>query len=152
METDILLELAQNPRWIRDVNRYLQWKDFLNECAQRHLVPHETPADAKCWACTLKREKGYAHVICPKRPSESNLIEVHVFYDNHMHGLFTHSSLDTLPGLISQFLQYAKTHPALMRKETLYPDEYDHTDPFMQTFHSVDWRPLNADDWPRSPV
>ena len=151
-ETRLLLELAQSPRWrkaIREVNFYLQWKDFLNDCNQRHLTPHEAQPDDKFWACTLEREKGHAHVICPKQPSEKNLIEVHIFYDNHMHGMFTHSSLEKLPTLIAQFLKYAKTHPQLMRQETLYPDAYDHTDPFMKTFHSVDWRPLNADDWPK---
>ena len=151
-ETHVLLELAQNPRWrkaIIDVNLYLQWKKFLEECHKKHLIPHEAPPDDKFWACTLERENGYAHVICPKRPSEHNLIEVHIFYDDHMHGLFTHASLEKLPTLISKFLNFAKTHPQLMKKETLYPDEYDHKDPFMKTFHSVDWRPLNEDDWPK---
>ena len=133
-EYHVLLELAQNPRWrqaITEVNFFMLWKEFLRECTTHHLIPREAQPDAKYWACTLERDKDCAHVICPKKPSEHNLIEIHVFYDDHMHGLFTHASLEKLPKLISQFLRFAKTHPHLMKNETFYPDEYDHNDPFM---------------------
>jgi hypothetical protein len=147
---DVILRANQDWHKTLDyIHSVLTWRRFLVECHNRRMRVQEAPIDEHYIACTIWcQDTAFAHVIYPRKVDENNLIEVHLFFHNRMHGLYTHRSLDKVPNFICCAVHYAEQHPHMFDSETLYPDAYDHTDPFMRRFHDIDHKPFNVDDWP----
>ena len=145
--------LRANEQWHKTldyIHSVLSWRRFLDECHSRHMRTEEAPTHEHCIACTVWcGESAYAHVIYPRKVDENNLIEVHLFFHNRLHGLYTHRALDKVPNFICCAMYFASKHPHMFDKEILYPDAFDHTDPFMRQFkHHSGFKPFNVDDWP----
>ena len=96
-------------------------------------VVHDVlPYYGMVWSCLLTFEK-----------------QVHLFFHNRFHGLYTHRALDKVPNFICCAMYFASKHPRMFDREILYPDAFDHTDPFMRQFkHHSGFKPFNVDDWP----
>jgi hypothetical protein len=144
--------LRANTQWHKTldyIHSVLTWRRFLVECQNRNMRTEQAPAYKNYLACTvLCGDTTYAHVIYPRKVDENNLIEIHLFFHNRMHGLYTHRSLDKVPNFICCAMIFAEQHPHMFDSETPYPDASDHTDPFMRQFKHDGFKPFNVDDWP----
>ena len=118
-----------------------EWREFILQCRISELNPSEIHTDEDYRVCTVEYEKGHAHVICPRILNNHNLIEVHIFYSDKLHCMYTRKHLDGMKFAIIGWIKYAKLHPnALEHNYKFIPDDM-HLDMMDKAY-----RPLNVDD------
>ena len=118
-----------------------EWREFILQCHAAELSASEIKYNQLYRACTVEYMEGHAHVICPRLLDDHNLIEIHIFYADKLHAMYTRKHLDGMTYALIKWIRYAKAHTKMLEIEYRFtPDDYD-----LERMEK-DYRPLNTDD------
>ena len=118
-----------------------EWRKFIFQCHAAELNASEIKDDKLYQACTVEYRKGHAHVICPRILDDHNLIEIHIFYADKLHAMYTRKHLDGMMVALINWILYAEAHKKMLEiKYRFAPNDYG-----LKKLEK-DYRPLNTDD------